>query len=102
MKRESSQTVLPVAVQEICSCHLESFVTGSVDNMLKQTYMPQRSRASLGLEMLSLPWDVGKEAIFGPHHGSLESFCPIPKVCLTFILSNAQETEYRRVHQNVV
>lgn len=50
MKRESSQTMLPVAVQEVCSCHLESFVTGSVDHTLKQTHIPRRSLSSLGLQ----------------------------------------------------
>lgn len=50
MKRESSQTMQPVAVREICSCHLESFVAGSADNMLKQTHMPQRCWSSFGLE----------------------------------------------------
>lgn len=50
MKRESSQTTLPVAVREVCSCRLESFVAGSVGNMLKQTHMPQRSLSSLGLQ----------------------------------------------------
>ena len=50
MKRESSQTMLPVAIREIFSFHLESFVTSSVDNILKETHMPQRSWASPGLE----------------------------------------------------
>lgn len=48
MKKESSQTMLPVAIREIFSFHLESFVTSSVDNILKKTHMPQR--------LLGLSW----------------------------------------------
>lgn len=52
MKRESSQTMRPVAVREICSCHLERFVTGSADNMLKQHTCLRGPAPLLGLRML--------------------------------------------------
>lgn len=51
---------------------------------------------------LPLPWDVEREAMFGPHHGSPGSLCPVryPPDLHTLRLLQSSGIEHRRVHQN--
>lgn len=100
MNRESSQTMWPVAVPEICSYHLVSFVSGAADNMLKQHTCLGGPAPLLGLREATLPQPghAGRKGRFGPHQGS-----PLPRVQVSspFILSDAQNAEHRRVCHNV-
>lgn len=51
---------------------------------------------------LPLPWDAEREAMFGPHHGSPGSLCPVmcPPDLHTLFFSKAQGIEHWKVHQN--